>query len=136
MLHASWNQCFCDLYRQFVNGYNEAAPPAAVAGIHPADRSVMQRKCFEHAENIIQIVSDLWHHGNRDALLERDVGVCAFESIRIILFGASKSPADGPAMQMAIGKAQLCSDMMTNFYARSASARAMASFLSITGFPT
>ncbi|KAI0126726.1 fungal-specific transcription factor domain-containing protein [Xylariales sp. AK1849] len=124
MLHASWNQCFCDLYRLFLTGYSEAAPSPVLAGIHPGNREVMQRRCLEHAENIIQIVEDFWNNGNRYSILERDTAVCALEAARIVMYGASVS-SSGASMNTAIRKARSCLDMITHFFAHSAATRAM-----------
>jgi hypothetical protein len=126
MLHASWNQCFCDLYRQFLSGYSEAAPSPVLASVHPGTRESMQRRCMEHAENILQIVSDFWNHGHRNAILERDIAVCAFEAARIILFGASIS-ANASSMDTALRKAQLCLDVITHFFSNSAATKTLVS---------
>ncbi|ORY70304.1 fungal-specific transcription factor domain-containing protein [Pseudomassariella vexata] len=125
MLHASWRQCFCDLYRLFLNGYTEAAPPPVFAIVQPRNRDVMQRQCVEHAEDILQIVEDLWNYGDRNALLERDTAVCGFESARIILFVAGDGASNAAATELATMKAQLCLDLMTHYFASSAWATPM-----------
>ncbi|KAJ8122349.1 hypothetical protein ONZ43_g1431 [Nemania bipapillata] len=38
MLHMSYHQCHCDLYRMFLNGYSEAAPSKLLASIRTQDR--------------------------------------------------------------------------------------------------
>ncbi|KAH8682720.1 fungal-specific transcription factor domain-containing protein [Xylariales sp. PMI_506] len=124
MLHLSWNQCFCDIYRQFIPGYTEAAPKTVQDAIHPKHREAMKQKCMEHAENIIRIVSDYWNNGDRHSILERDTAVCAFEAARIVLFGASIS-ANGFSMDVAIKKAQLCLNIIIHFFAHSAATRTM-----------
>ncbi|KAH6645251.1 hypothetical protein BKA67DRAFT_595694 [Truncatella angustata] len=124
MLHLSWNQCFCDMYRQFLSGYSEAAPSPVLAGVPLANRQMMQQRCLEHAENNIQIVTDFWNNCGRSSILERDIAVCAFEAARIVLFLASVS-SNRPLMDTAIRKARLCLDFVTHFFNHSAATKAL-----------
>ncbi|KAK7999477.1 hypothetical protein PG990_012077 [Apiospora arundinis] len=141
MVHASWHQCYCDLYRIYLpSGYTEAALASAVEGVHPVKRGVMQRSCQEHAENILKIVADFWNLRNdvdsdcaggkntpgQPLLIERDVAVCAFESARIVLFCcASASPANDALVDVALSKARLCLDVIKHHFAWSASLKTL-----------
>ncbi|KAI8958055.1 fungal-specific transcription factor domain-containing protein [Daldinia sp. FL1419] len=120
MLHMSWHQCHCDLYRLGLDGFAEAAPSPVLAVIHPRDRVAMQFKCLEHAENIIRIVSDFANYEDGDFLLERDAAVCAFESARLVMFGSRISGA-ASSLDVAINKARLCLNLITRFFPYSAS---------------
>ncbi|KAI1371869.1 fungal-specific transcription factor domain-containing protein [Hypoxylon crocopeplum] len=120
MLHMSWHQCHCDLYRLGLDGYSEAAPSPVLIAIHPRDRVAMQFKCLEHAENIIRIVSDFSNHGNSECLLERDAAVCAFESARLVMFG-SRIPGTASNLDVAINKAKLSLNLITRLFPFSAS---------------
>ncbi|KAI5918660.1 hypothetical protein F4810DRAFT_704072 [Camillea tinctor] len=122
MLHMSWHQCHCDLYRMVLNGYGEAAPSRVLAGIDPRDRVAMQLKCLEHAEDIIRILSDFTNHGDSSCLLERDAAVCAFESARLVMFGA-RLPGAISTLDVAINKARLSLHIITQFFPYSASTR-------------
>ncbi|KAF7541150.1 hypothetical protein G7054_g870 [Neopestalotiopsis clavispora] len=124
MLHLSWNQCFCDLYRQFLSGYSEAAPTLMIAGIPLARRQALQRQCEEHAEANIQMVTDFWNNCSRNSILERDTAVCAAESARIILFLASIS-SNRPTMEAAIRKANMCLSFITHFFSHSEATKAL-----------
>ncbi|KAI0452645.1 hypothetical protein F5B21DRAFT_482398 [Xylaria acuta] len=136
MLHMSYYQCHCDLYRMFLNGYSEAAPSMLLASIHSQDRITMQAKCLEHAENIIQILGDfLTHHTrlsrgrNRLLLLERDAAVCAFESARLVMFGARLARATS-TLEGAIHKARAVSlHFITEFFPYSASTQTLKTAL-------
>lgn len=70
----SWHQCHCDLYRIFMEGYSEAAPPLALAHIYPHERARMQQRCLEHAEEIVRVLTDFVNYGRPDDYrhLERD----------------------------------------------------------------
>ncbi|KAI1331412.1 fungal-specific transcription factor domain-containing protein [Xylariaceae sp. FL0255] len=132
MLHMSYHQCYCDLYRMFINGYLEAAPSRVLASIQPRDSLSMQAKCLEHAEEIIRILSDLLNHGRGSRgvdsgddklLLERDAAVCAFESARLVMFGA-RLPCATSTFDMALRKAREVSlRLITEFFPYSASTR-------------
>ncbi|KAI1135915.1 fungal-specific transcription factor domain-containing protein [Hypoxylon sp. FL0543] len=122
MLHMSWHQCHCDLYRLGLDGYSEAAPSPVLIAIHPRDRVAMQFKCLEHAENIIRIVSDFSNYGDFECLLERDAAVCAFESARLVMFG-SRIPGAVSSLDVAINKAKSSLNLITRFFPYSASTR-------------
>ncbi|KAK9425290.1 putative Zn(2)-C6 fungal-type domain-containing protein [Seiridium unicorne] len=124
MLHLSWNQCFCDLYRQFLSGFSEAAPSPVLAGIPPANKQMMQQRCVEHAENNIQIVTDFWNNCSRSSILERDTAVCAFEAARIVMYTASLS-SNWSMMDTGIRKGRLCLDLITHFFSQSAATKAL-----------
>ncbi|ETS73204.1 hypothetical protein PFICI_15149 [Pestalotiopsis fici W106-1] len=124
MLHLSWNQCFCDLYRQFLSGYSEAAPIPVIAGIPLARRQALQQRCEEHAESNIQMVTDFWNNCSRNSILERDTAVCAAEGARIILFLASIS-SSRPTMEAAIRKAGVCLGFITHFFSHSEATKAL-----------
>ena len=113
----SWQQCHCDLYRIFLTEYPESTPHAAIEGISASERSLMKEKCLSHAEQIIQILSDFVHHNDDMHVLEFDAAICAYHSARLVLFGTYTGRDNkGPSMQKAIGKAQLCLDVITRFF--------------------
>ncbi|KAK7746546.1 hypothetical protein SLS62_009409 [Diatrype stigma] len=131
MVHMSWHQCHCDLYRIFMEGYSEAAPPLALAHTHPRERARMQQRCLEHAEGIVRVLTDFVNYGRPDdhRHLERDAAVCAFESARIILFrsrtalpdeSSLSSPSRKPDAEAAIAKARTCLHIITKYFPSSA----------------
>ncbi|OTB02921.1 hypothetical protein M426DRAFT_322164 [Hypoxylon sp. CI-4A] len=120
MLHMSWHQCHCDLYRLGLDGYSEAAPSPVLLALHPRDRVAMQFQCLEHAEGIIRIVSDFSTHGNGELFLDRDAAVCAFESARLVMFGSRIAGAVSN-LDVAINKAKLSLNLITRFFPYSAS---------------
>ncbi|KXJ89565.1 fungal-specific transcription factor domain-domain-containing protein [Microdochium bolleyi] len=122
MLHISWHQCHCDLYRSFIDSYSEAAPIAVLEGLHPQDRAALQRKCVDHAQTIIRILSDFSQHGDGQCQLERDIAVCAFEAARIVMFDCRRTGL-AAMMEEALRKANLCIDLITRHFFFSASTR-------------
>ncbi|KAI1448906.1 fungal-specific transcription factor domain-containing protein [Annulohypoxylon stygium] len=121
MLHMSWHQCHCDMYRLGLDGYSEAAPSPVLLALHPRDRAEMQLKCLEHAESIIRIVSDFLDYGDGRSLLERDIAVCAFESARLVMFGGSRIIGAASNLDVAVSKAKLSLTLITSFFPHSAS---------------
>ncbi|KAI1089385.1 fungal-specific transcription factor domain-containing protein [Rostrohypoxylon terebratum] len=121
MLHMSWHQCHCDLYRLGLDGYSEAAPSPVLLALHPRDRAGMQLKCLEHAESIIRIVSDFLDYGDGKSLLERDIAVCAFESARLVMFGGSRVMGAASNLDVAVSKAKLSLALINRFFPYSAS---------------
>lgn len=128
MLHISWHQCHCDLYRSFIDSYSEAAPVAVLEGLYPQDRAVLERKCIEHAEAIIRILFDFVHHGQRDIQLERDVAVCAFEAARIVMFDCLRTGLVS-RMHEALAKANMCFELITRHFSFSASTQPLVRFV-------
>ncbi|TRX93795.1 hypothetical protein FHL15_005177 [Xylaria flabelliformis] len=114
----------------------EAAPSMLLASIRSQDRIAMQAKCLEHAENIIRILGDfLTHHTrlsrgrSRLLLLERDGAVCAFESARLVMFGA-RLPCATSTLEAAIHKARTVSlHFITEFFPYSASTQTLRTAL-------
>ncbi|KAK7408600.1 hypothetical protein QQX98_009248 [Neonectria punicea] len=124
--HMSWHQCHCDLYRIFLTGYPESTPHAAVEGMAAPDRALMKDKCLGHAEQIVKVLSDFVQHKDERDMLEFDAAVCAYHGARLILFGTYTGRDNtGLPMQMAIGKAQLCLDVITRYFDFSAQLKAM-----------
>lgn len=126
LLHMSWHQCHCDLYRPFINDYPELGPHAVLNGMSEPDRKLMRDKCFDHAEHIVQIVSEFLHRKKEQHLLEHDAAVCAYHAARLILLRAEDAPRNpnSPA-QVAINKAQLCLNVITQYFSFSAQLKNM-----------
>ncbi|KAF2972774.1 hypothetical protein GQX73_g843 [Xylaria multiplex] len=136
MLHMSYYQCHCDLYRMFLTGYSEAAPSVLLANMRLQDCIAMQAACLEHAENIIRILGDfVTSHSNghrKLLLLERDAAVCAFESARLVMFGARLACATS-TLEVAINKAREVSlQFITKFFPYSASTQPLDFFSLVT----
>ncbi|KAI1125298.1 hypothetical protein F5Y10DRAFT_268231 [Nemania abortiva] len=133
MLHMSYHQCHCDLYRMFLNGYSEAAPSKLLASIRTEDRLSMQAQCLKHAESILRILGDFITNYPSDdrrlLLLERDAAVCAFESARLVMFGA-RLPCATSTLETSIRKAQEVSlHFVSNFFTYSASTQSLRTAL-------
>ncbi|KAI0203473.1 fungal-specific transcription factor domain-containing protein [Astrocystis sublimbata] len=136
MLHVSYYQCHCDLYRMFLNGYSEAAPSVLLASIRSEDRFPMQARCLENAESIIQVLDDFLTHHTRlgrgrsyRLLLERDVAVCGFEAARLLMFGA-RLPCATSTFEAAIHKVHAVSlRLISDFFPHSASTQAIKTAL-------
>ncbi|KAH7191959.1 uncharacterized protein B0J16DRAFT_332040 [Fusarium flagelliforme] len=117
IMHMSWQQCHCDLYRIFLTEFPESTPHAAIEGISASERSLMKEKCLSHADQIIQILSNFFHHNDDMHVLEFDAAICAYHSARLVLFGTYTGKDNkGPSMQKAISKAQLCLDVITRYF--------------------
>ncbi|KAJ4316202.1 hypothetical protein N0V84_007984 [Fusarium piperis] len=126
IMHMSWHQCHCDLYRIFLTGYPEATPHAAVEGMSVSERALMKDKCLAHAEQIVKVLSDFVQHKDERDMLEFDAAVCAYHGARLILFGTYTGKDNtGLPMQMAINKAQLCLDVITRYFDFSAQLKPM-----------
>ncbi|KAF4333467.1 nitrogen assimilation transcription factor nit-4 [Fusarium beomiforme] len=126
IMHMSWHICHCDLYRLFLTGYPEHTPHASIEGISAAEKGMMKDKCLSHAEQIIKVLSDFVQHKEEREMLEFDAAICAYHAARLVLFGTYTGKDNtGLPMQMAINKAQLCLDVITQYFAFSEQLKAM-----------
>ncbi|KAI0390600.1 hypothetical protein F5Y17DRAFT_51473 [Xylariaceae sp. FL0594] len=125
LLHVSYHQCHCDMFRLFLNGSSEAAPTGVLGMMKQQDYISMQAKCLQHAEEITQIIDDFTKYCDTSHLLERDTAVCAFESARILLFGCSQlNLTSTVTLETAIHKARTISlPFITKYFAYSAATR-------------
>ncbi|KAJ3455519.1 hypothetical protein MRS44_017001 [Fusarium solani] len=90
-LHLSWHQCYCDLYGIFLTQYPGLSPYLGTEGITPTKLALMKDKCFGHTEEIVEILSSIIQQKDEGNMLEFDVA-------------------------MAIDKAQLCLDVITQCF--------------------
>ena len=126
LLHMSWHQCHCDLYRPFITDYPELGPHAVLNGMSEPDRKIMRDKCFDHAEQIVRILSDFLTRKKEQHLLEHDAAICAYHAARLILLRAEDTPQNRNSPEhIAINKAQLCLNVITQYFSFSAQLRNM-----------
>lgn len=93
-----------------------------------ADRALMKERCLSHAEGIVKVLSDFVRYKEEKDMLDFDAAVCAYHGARLVLFGAyTGKDSTGPAMQMAINKAKLCLDVITQYFDFSAQLNPMVS---------
>ncbi|KAF5674173.1 NirA-like nitrate assimilation regulatory protein [Fusarium heterosporum] len=124
--HMSWHQCHCDLYRIFLTEFPDSTPHASIEGPSASEKALMKEKCLYHAEQIVDVLSYFAEYKNEKDMLEFDAAICAYHSARLILFGTYTSRDNtGLQMQTAISKAQLCLDMITQYFAFSAQLKSM-----------
>ncbi|KAF2450547.1 hypothetical protein P171DRAFT_349303 [Karstenula rhodostoma CBS 690.94] len=126
LLHMSWHQCHCDLYRPFMPDYPELGPHAALNGMSEPDRILMRDKCLGHAEEIVRILADFVQHKEEQHLLEHDAAVCTYHAARLILFGThNASHKSEYPVSTALNKAQLCLDVIKRYFSFSAQLESM-----------
>ncbi|CAJ0552152.1 Ff.00g061310.m01.CDS01 [Fusarium sp. VM40] len=126
IMHMSWHQCHCDIYRMFLTEYPESTPHASIECISVSEKASMKEKCISHAEEIVNILSAFVKHKDEKDTLEFDAAICAYHSARLLLFGAYTGGNNtGLLMQTAISKAQSCLDVITRYFDFSAQLKSM-----------
>ena len=119
MVHECWHQAYCDLYRIFLTGYREAAPPTAMEGIPHEDILRRRTLCLNHALSIVQIFAAFSEQCNA-LTIDFDTAICAYHSARIILFNAQTDVVtQGLSMPAALEKARFCQSIMNRFFGNS-----------------
>lgn len=144
LLHLSWHQCHCDLYRLFLAGFREAAPKVVLDDLAPTYITTAASLCFRHAEAIIQILSNLNHQSTQPRLLEFDTAICAYHATRLILFLSRASQTSSIPLnintteEFALSRAELCLAALKRFFPSSTLAKPIIEEMTraISAFPS
>ncbi|CAK7236538.1 hypothetical protein SCUCBS95973_009640 [Sporothrix curviconia] len=132
MLHMSYYQCHCDLYRSFLRGHPDTAPQSCIDLIKPADVTLMGGRSIQNARQVLCVLADYDQHADPAQPLDWDAAVCAYQATRFLLFGSTydknlgkRSTADTSAVRIAITKAQDVLDTLTRRFAFSLAVQPM-----------
>lgn len=130
LMHLSWHQCHCDLYRLFLSGFREAAPKVVLDALSPTYITTAASLCFQHATAIIQILSNLNQQSTQPRLLEFDTAICAYHATRLVLFLSRASVRGSPLIsipntseEFALSRAELCLASLKRFFPSSTLAK-------------
>ncbi|RYP43708.1 hypothetical protein DL768_009755 [Monosporascus sp. mg162] len=120
LLHMSWHQAHCDLYRLLLRGYPEAAPKVVLDALDPGHTATAESECLKHSTAIIQTLTNLNQQSTSRHLLEFDMAICAYHASRLLLFisrcGTSK---DRPTAEFVISRVDLCLAALRRFFSSS-----------------
>ncbi|RYO89566.1 hypothetical protein DL764_008555 [Monosporascus ibericus] len=120
LLHTSWHQAHCDLYRLLLRGYPEAAPTVVLDALEPSHTAAAESECLKHSTAIIQTLTNLNQQSTSRHLLEFDMAICAYHASRLLLFisrfGISK---DRPTAEFVISRVDLCLAALRRFFSSS-----------------
>ncbi len=119
MVHLSWHQAYCDLYRILLTSYREAAPPSTLQGINRQEILGRQGLCLQHAVAIVYLLAEFSQQCTAQTI-DSDTAICAYQSSRIILFAAGTNcTAQRIEKTDAIQKARFCQSIVERYFARS-----------------
>ncbi|RYP60015.1 hypothetical protein DL769_008308 [Monosporascus sp. CRB-8-3] len=117
LLHVSWHQAYCDLYRLLLRGYPEAAPKAVLDAVDPGHTATAEGECLKHSTAIIQTLTILNQQSTSRHLLEFDMAICAYHASRLLLFisrfGTSR---DRPTAEFTVSRVDLCLAALRRFF--------------------
>lgn len=131
MVHESWHHTYTDLYRIFLTGYREAAPPSALEGINPEVVVQKRLQCLDHALSIVQIFKDFVDQSDT-LVIDFDTAIYAYHSARIVLFCAQRDTVTyNLSMVAALEKARFCQYVMNRYFQNSPVVEPMVSFSAI-----
>lgn len=135
LVHLSFHQCHCDLYRLLLRAYREAAAPAVLDALDPALLARAEELCLQHATAIVDILATLNQQSQRAQLLEFDTAICGYHATRILLFvaqfgrssssfatatgtGTATATAGGarPSEEWALSRAELAMASLRRFF--------------------
>ncbi|KAH0598359.1 hypothetical protein MHUMG1_03657 [Metarhizium humberi] len=117
LMHLSWHQCHCDIYRLLLPGFSEAAPRPVLDACDPQLLADAELQCLHHASAIINILANLNQQSTVPHLLEFDTVICAYHAIRMVLFTSRfGKAADRPTAEFATSRANLCLTALRRFF--------------------
>lgn len=131
LVHLSFHQCHCDLYRLLLRRYREAAPAVVLEAMDPALLARAEELCLQHATAIVDVLATLNQQSQRAQLLEFDTAICGYHATRLLLFIAqfggqgpstntdastSTSAAPRPGEEWALSRAELCLASLRRFF--------------------
>ena len=92
-LHLLYHQCFCDLYRVALPGYNFPIS-STIEDYRLEERNALQLQCAEHAQAITSILQMAL--GRRmKSLVDSVCAICAYESSKIqVVYARTSSTSD------------------------------------------
>ncbi|OJJ39794.1 hypothetical protein ASPWEDRAFT_181156 [Aspergillus wentii DTO 134E9] len=94
MLHITWHQCHCDLYRCVSSGLEESIPQSTLRQIDSSFITTCQTRCVTHATEIAKIISALLDLKTNLPVLPLEVSIYAYQCMRMILY-RSRNYANG-----------------------------------------
>ncbi|KJR89037.1 uncharacterized protein SPSK_07684 [Sporothrix schenckii 1099-18] len=132
MLHMSYYQCQCDLYRSFLRGHPDTAAQSCIDEIHPADITLLGSRAIQNARQVLCVLADYDQHADPSQPLDWDAAVCGYQATRFVLFGSTydrtqgtRSTADTSAVRIAISKGQDVLDTLSRRFAFSVAVQPM-----------
>jgi hypothetical protein len=119
IMHHSWHQAYCDLYRLSLAGYREAAPSSILKMIHRDKIMEWQSLCLQHAITIFHLLADFAEQHD-PKVVDFDTAVCAYHSSRLVLFIAATNTFPQMLTQAeALRMARFCHSFLTRVFAGS-----------------
>lgn len=85
LIHASWNQAHCDIFRFFLAGYKEALPQSLLDKIDPKFVEYAKERCLTHAIAMTDVFSSVLQLDRELPPMDNDIAICAYHCTRIIL---------------------------------------------------
>ncbi|KAF3763971.1 hypothetical protein M406DRAFT_51556, partial [Cryphonectria parasitica EP155] len=117
LVHLSFHQCYCDLYRILLRGYREAAPAVVLDAMDQNLLAKAERLCLQHATAIVDILATLNQQSQRAQLLEFDTAICGYHAVRVLLFISQFSRlTTRPSEEWVISRAELCMASLRRFF--------------------
>lgn len=117
LVHLSFHQCQCDLYRLLLRGYREAAPAPVLDALGPDLLARAEQLCLQHATAIVDILATLNQLSHQAQPLEFDTAICGYHATRLLLYIAQFShSATKPSEEWALSRAELCLAALRRFF--------------------
>ncbi|ROW02508.1 hypothetical protein VMCG_06000 [Cytospora schulzeri] len=120
LVHLSFHQCQCDLYRLLLRGYREAAPAVLLDAVEADLLAKAEHLCLQHATAIVDILATLNQLSHQAQPLEFDTAICGYHATRLLLFIAQfPQSATKPSEEWALSRAELCLAALRRFFSTS-----------------
>ncbi|KIW33394.1 uncharacterized protein PV07_00247 [Cladophialophora immunda] len=122
LVHLSWHQAHCDLYRIFLTGYREAAPVSTLQKMNEQKILGRQSLCLQHAVAIVHLLAQFSEQCTVQ-IIDFDTAICAYHSSRLVLHIAGTNVlAQGPSQADALQMARSCASTLKKYFGTTAMA--------------
>lgn len=127
LVHLSWHQAYCDLYRIYLPGYREAAPSSILQNMSKEELHERQALCLQHATAIVNLLME-FSGKYTSQVMDFDAAICAYHSARLILFIAGTDPSAHSLVKTdALEMARFCRTTLETFFGNTPMAMPMVS---------
>ncbi|KAL1967569.1 hypothetical protein VTN77DRAFT_3084 [Rasamsonia byssochlamydoides] len=124
LVHTSWHQAHCDIFRFFLAGYKEALPESSLKKMGQEFVVSATDKCLSHAVSMTEIFSLVLQLDQELPLMDGDLAICAYHCTRIILYCFRNKIGKVPlTAETGLRCAMKCLQVVTRLFGSSAGTR-------------
>jgi hypothetical protein len=132
MIHIMLHSSYYNLFRLSLPTLKEALPVTALAALQEDFVQHCRSQCFEHAEAVMKIISNLMLCIPESPTLDIDLAVCSYQALRLLFYAQRTGVGNFPmTVDTLMNYAGQCINFFALYPEASGSIRAMVRLLSL-----